>query len=117
MQIRFNKSLYSKTALIKAAYHFTEDFYIYLDVDNDSYLVDIKPKNGTDIPEILEMFSNEMLAQTARQTVFQQTQTIRELILGRAFASTMINHTDKQTDDNAQEDDPSLFGDWYETKQ
>lgn len=37
--MRFNKELYSKTALIKAAYNYLENAYIHLDMDEKYYYV------------------------------------------------------------------------------
>ena len=33
-KLKFNKELYSKTALIKAAYNFTDKAYVHLDSDD-----------------------------------------------------------------------------------
>ena len=37
--MRFNQELYSKTALIKAAYNYLEYAYIHLDMDEKYYYV------------------------------------------------------------------------------
>ena len=42
--MRFNKELYSKTALIKAAYNYLENAYIHLDMDEKYYYVFLKEK-------------------------------------------------------------------------
>lgn len=36
-QIKFNRELYSKTALIKASYNFTDQAYVHLDADENYY--------------------------------------------------------------------------------
>ena len=38
-KLKFNKELYSKTALIKAAYNFTDKAYVHLDSDDKYYLL------------------------------------------------------------------------------
>lgn len=40
-QFRFRKELYSKVALIKAAYNFTDDAYIHLDADDNYFMLQL----------------------------------------------------------------------------
>ena len=44
MIFHFSKELYPKTALLKAAYSFTDRAYIHLDVNETEYIVDISIK-------------------------------------------------------------------------
>lgn len=85
---RLKKELYSKIALIKTAYNFTDKAYIHLDADKDYYIVTLKSKKGCDIKE--DEFVNEMLEQSVRHEVYIQTKNIRELILARALASSVV---------------------------
>ena len=120
MKLTINKSLHSRYALLKAAYHFTDEFYILLDQDETSYYIDISSKEG-DLPDDIEgIFSNELLAQSTREAILEKTSSLRELILARAFASTIIDDkttnevTDNDSNDDNGEIDKSLFKDWYE---
>ena len=45
MQMRFNKNLYSKVALLKAAYNYTDKAYLHLDADMNYYYVNIESKD------------------------------------------------------------------------
>ena len=98
MKLTVNKALHSRYALLKAAYHFTDEYYVLLDQDESSYY--------------------ELVAQSTREAILEKTSSLRELILARAFASTIID--DKQSDDSSVSDandneiDKSLFKDWYE---
>ena len=47
MRIRYDKALYSKEALLKAAYHFTDKAYVYLGVEGGCFFVDFTAKDGT----------------------------------------------------------------------
>lgn len=110
----FSKSLYSKAALLKAAYHFTNRFYVYLDMDDANYLVELTAKDGIDDRFVQEEFSNEILAQSTREEILRQTSNIRELILGRAFGSTIIDTDLEETADTpAAEQTDEIFKDWY----
>lgn len=113
-KLSFHKSLYSKAALLKAAYHFTDRFYVYLDADSTDYLVEMTAKDGVDDRLVQEEFSNEILAQSTREEILRQTANIRELILGRAFGSTIIDAGPEGTTDTpAAGQTDEIFKDWY----
>lgn len=112
--MRFCRELYSKIALIKAAYNFTDIAYVHLDADESYYYVTIESKQSDkDVNE--QDFVNEMLAQSVRHVVYQQTKNIRELLLARSMATSIIVdenliEEDKQ-DDSFSEND--ILKDWF----
>ena len=114
-QMKFNRELYSKVALIKAAYNFTDIAYLHLDSDENYYYVSIEFKD--DNSEISNSdFENEMLTQSVRHEVYKQTKNIRELMLARAVATSVIapdNHdmTNEITSDEYTEND--ILKDWF----
>lgn len=116
IQLRFSKSLYSKIALIKAAYNFTDKAYIHLDADDKYYYVVLENKDDND--EITEQeFKNEMLTQTARHEIYLQTKNIRELLLARSLASSVIieGYDDEKyvtSDDEYSENE--ILKDWFD---
>ena len=117
MQMRYRKTMYSRQALLKAAFHFTDEYYVMLDCDDEYYIVEVKgKKDGTDSEKILDEFGNELLAQMTRETILEETSDIRKLILGRAFASTIIDKVEEDLDEDSDEDDERLFEDWYATE-
>ena len=65
MRIYYHKDLYSKDALLKAAYHFTDNYYVYLGLENDCYFVDFNSKSEASIDEeeLQNQFKSEILAQ------------------------------------------------------
>lgn len=75
-KLKFNKELYSKTALIKAAYNFTDKAYVHLDSDDKYYYVtlDMKESGKEEISE--HEFENEMLAQSVRHEIYNQTKIL-----------------------------------------
>lgn len=115
MRYKFNKTLYPKTALLKAAYNYTDKAFIHLDADDDFYYVDLEMKaDGNEIGE--KDFLNEMLAQSVRHEVYLQTKNIRELMLARAMATTIVADTDIPSEDSAAEDEFSeneILKDWF----
>ncbi len=115
--MRFNRELYPKIALLKSAYSFTNRAYVHLDCDDGFYYVDLTPKPGCPIITE-EEFSNEMLSQSVRHEIYTQTKTLRELLVARAMASTVIYDTSEDTYEPTTEvqNDAAkqILTDWFE---
>ncbi len=128
MRFTYSKELYSRTALIKAAFHYTDRAYVHLDCDDSSYTVDIVQKPGC-TPVDLREFDNTLLAQLAREEVYQKTKEIRKIALARAMASSVIETNEdvpaeKQNDRKVPEPLPleedterpeDILKDWFTT--
>ena len=117
-QLTYNRELYSKIALIKAAYNFTDRAYVHLDADEKYYYVSIDAKNEKE--EISEdEFENEILAQSARHEIYLQTKDIRELMLARAVATSVVAPRDEnESSDNEIEQkfsEDEILKDWFDT--
>lgn len=113
-EFKFNKELYSKTALLKAAYNFTDIAYLHLDADKKYYYVKVQSKEKQ--KEISEIeFENEILAQSVRHEVYLQTKNIRELMLARAVATSVVT-SEKYEEDELPENEFSedeILKDWF----
>lgn len=125
MRILYDKEFYSKEALLKAAYHFTDKGYVYLGVENESYFVDFIAKDGVsfDKSRLENEFKNELLAQVIHQTVSKETMVLRELLVARALSSTMVDEDaspdsdeSPMTEETMAELD-SIAKDWFDEKQ
>lgn len=119
-QLKYNRELYSKTALIKAAYNFTDRAYLHLDADKNYYYVSISTKDSQ--PEVTDQeFENEILAQSARHEIYLQTKNIRELMLARAVATSVVApreetaETDSENTHTFSEDE--ILKDWFEANE
>ena len=115
MRFQFNRKLYSKIALLKAAYSYTDKAFVHLDADDTYYYVELtmKPDNQT-VPE--EEFVNEMLAQSVRHEIYLQTKNIRELMLARAMATTIVDDYDyeqPQLDEQNKYNENEILKDWF----
>ena len=109
--------MYTKTALIKASYQFTDVAFILLDADNTHYIVNITYKDGSPDGGLEGLFENELLMQSARQIVSQQTKEIRELLMARAFASTVVYSEEKvAVPDNPADNESldSILNNWFD---
>lgn len=113
-EFKFNKELYSKTALLKAAYNFTDIAYLHLDVDDKYYYVDIEKKsNKKEINEI--EFENEILTQSVRHEVYLQTKNIRELLLARAVATSVVTSEEYENEEFQEKEftENEILKDWF----
>lgn len=120
MKLMYNKEIYPKIALLKAAYQFTDDNYIHIDVDSNNYIVEIVAKNDTENINIKDEFHNELLAQSTRYHIALQTKNIRELIMSRAFASTVVDSNLKDNSPEHEEENidiDQILTDWFETNE
>lgn len=114
MQVKLTKEIYPKEAIIKAAQCFTDRYYMSLDSDETYYYIDILPIDNEIEKDIEKQFLNEALTQSARYKVMQDTKGIRELILGRALASTIIDDSDTGfvDDENIKAED--ILNNWFD---
>lgn len=117
MQLSFKKTIYSIEIILKAAYVFTDRAYIYLDENEDSYIVDLEGKKDFDLKNIQGEFKNELLAQILRKTIAEKTLGVRELIYQRAMSSSMlISESENSPPKDVEEVDYELdeiLVDWF----
>lgn len=124
MRIQYDKEFYSKEALLKAAYHFTDRAYVYLGVEDGSFFVDFTTKGGTtfDKEKLENDFKNELLAQVIHQTVSKETTVLRELLVARALSSTMVDESvssdaaESPMTEDAQDALDAIAKDWFDEK-
>lgn len=124
MRLQYDKEFYSKEALLKAAYHFTDRAYVYLGVEDGSFFVDFTAKGGTqfDKEKLENEFKNELLAQVIHQTVSKETTVLRELLVARALSSTMVDEgissdaAESPMTEDAQDELDAIAKDWFDEK-
>ena len=124
MRIQYDKEFYSKEALLKAAYHFTDRAYVYLGVEDGSFFVDFTAKGGAqfDKEKLENEFKNELLAQVIHQTVSKETTVLRELLVARALSSTMGDEgissdaAESPMTEDAQDELDAIAKDWFDEK-
>ena len=115
--IKVKSAIYPKEAVMKAAYHFIDQCYIHIDLSDEEYLISLTPKKSGLPQNLAGEFENELLAQTVRYQVYQQTHTLREVLMARAMSSTItgIDTALDSTDLPDQVDNlESILKDWFE---
>lgn len=113
---KFSKELYSKEVLLKAAYAFTDTLYIHLDSDEDSYSVELTGKDRQSCEDDYNDFENELIAQENRLIISEKTKNIREMIVARSLASTMINMEEQEDSNNDEFSADEILNDWFENE-
>ena len=114
MQVKLVKELYPKEAILKASHFFTDRYYMSLDTDEKYYYIDMSPIENEIEKDIEKQFLNEALTQSARYKVMQDTKGIRELILGRALASTIIDDSDTGFVDDENINAEDILNNWFD---
>lgn len=113
---KYDINMYSKEVVMKAAYAFIKDCYIHLSSDDKSIIVSFTAKDDRELPDSIGAeFENEMLSQSVRYHVYKQTHVIREILMARAMASTMVYENDPiELFDNESDDDlDNILEDWF----
>ena len=91
-----NTMIYPLAVIMKTAYNYTDNFYIFLDYINDGIIeVQIKSKESIDIAELESLvgdFYNELLNQNIRLDIQKNAGNLRQLILGRALYTECIEN-------------------------
>lgn len=92
-KIFISKSAYVPAVLMKAAYDFTDCFYIFLSEDDNNFIVHLSLKNnecGGNAHSLLAKacgdFVNHLIDQEMRFLVQTETKNIRDVIIKAAFS-------------------------------
>ena len=117
MQLDFKKSIYPIEIILKAAYVFTDYAYIYIDENDDSYLIDFEVKDENNSRNIQGEFKNELLAQLIRKSISERTGNVREVIFQRALSSSMLMEDNTSGLNEKKDNDVNLddvLVDWFD---
>ena len=114
-------SIYSKTAVFKTAYWYTDRCYLFLSRSEDSpetIQVEIRPKTTLSNVELFSLcreFANNLIDQQVRQQVIAETGNIRDALVKKAFFEgssqlssdkLLSNEEHIPTADQSYKDDP-----------
>lgn len=113
--LTYNKELYSKNVLFKACYKFTEKAYIHLDSNETSFIVSIFPKDSEDSTDYALEFANQIIEETNREIVIEQTKNIRQILFARSMASTLV-YDQEIANIETNIEDKSAMKDWFDNE-
>jgi His-Xaa-Ser system protein HxsD len=83
-----DEALYSREALLRTCYLFTDRCYIFISRHDPQHLsVNLKAKQiGREFRAVAGEFANTLLDYQVRQEINRETATLRDLIVAKAFA-------------------------------
>ncbi len=87
--IAVNSDLYSRDALLRVSYLFTDRCYLFLSQEEGSPVIHVRftrKSPETNLNQLAGEFSNELINQKVRLDIAAETKSIRELIVAQAFA-------------------------------
>jgi His-Xaa-Ser system protein HxsD len=90
-----DKTFYSKDALIKTIYNFSDGYSFTVTEDNKTFKITLTSKidNNSDFNSFMRTFFDELNDQQLREILIQQTSKIRDTIIEAAFKSALPNTT------------------------
>ena len=89
-RVSVDPKVFSEVAILKTAYWFTDQYYLFLAKNKDSGLLDVefRLKQGDSLDQLriaCGEFSNNLLDQEVRQKVLLETAPLRDTLLKKAF--------------------------------
>lgn len=112
------KTMFRPEVVLKAAYQFLDRCYIHFGEDEKYWLVYLQPKENPSVENFQALFENELLLQAVRYVIYQQTKSLREILLARAMATSMIDQKEPlkrvEQEENSEKDSlRDILQDWY----
>ncbi len=103
--ISVDRKLYTEAAIFKAAYWFTDKFYVYLaSAGEDKVLIELRGKaelSDQELTAACSEFCNSLVDHRVRQVVLEETKTIREALVVKAFDEGIPRHFQDDGDTGA----------------
>jgi His-Xaa-Ser system protein HxsD len=89
VEVLFDKNIYSAQAIKKAAYRFIDKFSVVIFTKESSYQCNLSfPDKATDrsVANLVDEFKKEVLDQDLRESIKEETEGVRNLILAHTFS-------------------------------
>lgn len=89
--IKLNKEIYSKEVITQTSYVMLDDLYFLIDVEDNYFVVYIKPKKESEnIENFINSFFDELVESQAYIDQLKRTSEIRQTILERALLTQQV---------------------------
>lgn len=102
IEVKLNTSLYTKEVIFETCYILLDDYYFFVDLQEDEYVVKIFEKQNDFDKEIAtKTFLDELIETTAQKQKIKETQKIREVLLEKALLPfTQTSDIDEKLNQN-----------------
>lgn len=111
---KFSRELYNKEVVFKAVYALLDEAYFHLDLDNQYYMISITPKEEQEIQILFQKLEDNLIAEETRRMIAEKTKNIREMIVARALASTIVVDDSVAEEQEEMFDSKEILKDWFE---
>jgi len=102
ISVNFDSQVFSLMAIKKAAYKYIDSFSADITAENHEVrcvLSLTSPRNEENSARLVDDFKKEVLDQDLRETLKDETEAVRNLILAHAFSKTGIVNNERVSDD------------------
>jgi His-Xaa-Ser system protein HxsD len=103
-RICVDPNLYTLTAIFKTAYWFTDECYLFLANRSSIIEIEFRLKQGDsndELKKICGRFLNNLLDQSVRQRVLEETAGVRDILLKKAFFDAKVSVAKDLTSDES----------------
>ena len=93
MELRINLNLYSLDIIKAVVYKNSENYFFEIELNKDEVLLKIKPindKSKIDEENLKNLLNIELLDQSLRKSLNEETKDIKKLIMAQAFSNTNL---------------------------
>jgi len=107
IEITVDLGLYSQTAILKATYKFTGNYYVRIStVSGNSIIVTFTSKSSSNLPgNLKDEFLNELLDQRLREQISAETLPVRNLIMAHALSKLDLVRTPASGENSSHDSD------------
>ena len=85
-KVSLSKELFTSEAIISAASNYTNQYYVNIQSNNDTFEVSITPKNGSEADgEAIKGYYNDLIDEQVRHNLELKFGKLREMIVEEAF--------------------------------
>lgn len=118
ISVSVSRELYDREVVLKTAYIFTEKAYLHIESNEENWIIHMKMKPGMEAVSPAE-FENALISEMVRLSVYRRTHTLRELLMGKALSTSVIEHDNPireiaSEQETSQEELQDILQDWFE---
>lgn len=89
IRIELDSAIYSKEAIVKCLYWYSDDYIVDIKLVNNTYIITLNPSTQIfpeKLTEIKKDIKRQLMDYNLRDIVKKETTPIRELIIAKAFS-------------------------------
>jgi His-Xaa-Ser system protein HxsD len=84
---KLDSNFFSKESISKCLYWYSDRFLIDIRLQDCNYVIKLQPKGNENLEILIQKINQDFIDYNLRQIVTNETTTIRELIIAKAFSN------------------------------